>query len=81
MQSNTTDPVAVDKRIEAHLAAIKDLLTSMPDEEFEDSLEALIAVKLEKPKNLKKETDLYFVEISTPKAYIFDRSTPFLSYV
>jgi secreted Zn-dependent insulinase-like peptidase len=45
----------------------------MPDEEFVHHVEALIAKKLEKDKNLKQEANRYWKEIITPHTYIFDR--------
>jgi len=47
----------------------------MPEEEFTENVEGLIAIKLEKPKSLKMETSIYVSEILHPKMYIFDRST------
>jgi insulysin len=75
LQSSVKDPVFLDQRVEAFLSSVKEMLVTLPDEEFANHVEALVTKKLEKDKNLKQEANRYWKEIVAPHTYIFDRDT------
>ena len=66
-------PATVEERIESFFKAFEETLTSMPEEQFKDYVDALAVKKLEKPKRLFHETNRYWVEIVI-KQYHFRRS-------
>lgn len=49
-------------------------LDNMTDEEFKTHVEALVLTKLEEPKKMSKQCDLYWNEINCHQ-YLFDRGT------
>ncbi|KAI5707248.1 hypothetical protein M8J75_016018 [Diaphorina citri] len=73
-------PLFVDSRIEAFLAQMKDLISNMPDEEFQSHKEALSAQRLEKPKKLSGLSSRFWLEITTQQ-YNFDRANIEVAYL
>ncbi|KAJ0982675.1 hypothetical protein J5N97_010930 [Dioscorea zingiberensis] len=63
IQSTVKDPAQLDARVEAFLKTFENKLYEMTDEEFKSNINALIAMKLEKYKNLKEESGFYWKEI------------------
>ncbi|RIA99019.1 Metalloenzyme, LuxS/M16 peptidase-like protein [Glomus cerebriforme] len=66
------DTVHLENRIEAFLNKLQTLIEEMPEEEYQKQVQSLIAKILEKPKNLKQETQKYWNHISSGY-YEFDR--------
>ncbi|XP_031397811.1 insulin-degrading enzyme-like 1, peroxisomal isoform X2 [Punica granatum] len=72
IQSTLKDPKQVDSRVEEFLRLFESKLYEMKNDEFESKVNELIAVKLEKFKNLWEECDFYWAEISGG-TFKFDR--------
>ncbi|NQU66072.1 MAG: insulinase family protein, partial [SAR324 cluster bacterium] len=72
IQSNVKDPVFVQSRIENFIKSFTQQLDRFSDTEFMKYKEALIAKRLETPKNLQEETHRFWQEISSG-SYDFDR--------
>ncbi|KAI3873651.1 hypothetical protein MKW92_023418 [Papaver armeniacum] len=62
-QSTAKDPVEIDLRVQSFLKEFENKLYEMPADEFMSNVNALIKMKLEKPKNLSEETSFYWGEI------------------
>ncbi|XP_044760344.1 insulin-degrading enzyme [Coccinella septempunctata] len=73
-------PAFLDDRIEEFLKDMKPYLMSMEEEEFVRHREALAAQRLEKPKQLASQTNLYWSEI-TSQQYNFDRTEMEVGYL
>lgn len=65
-------PVHLDERIENFVSITENCLNQMTDEEFKTHVEALALIKLEEPKRMSKQSDIYWNEISSHQ-YNFDR--------
>lgn len=65
-------PSYLDERIENFIRLTKDTIDKMTDEEFKLHVEALALTKLEQPKKMSKQCDIYWNEISSHQ-YHFDR--------
>ncbi|CAN6454673.1 unnamed protein product [Victoria cruziana] len=72
VQSTVKDPGQLDERVEAFLKIFEDKLYALSIEEFENNVNALIEMKLEKHKNLRDESLFYWLEIEDG-TFIFDR--------
>ncbi|KAL2535059.1 Zinc-metallopeptidase [Abeliophyllum distichum] len=64
IQSNVKGPGQLDLRVESFLKMFETKLYEMSSDEFKSNVNALIDMKLEKPKNLREESGLYWREIS-----------------
>lgn len=73
-------PTYLDERIEAFLKDMLTRLETMSDEEFLKHKDALAAHRLEKPKQLKIQTTLYWMEI-TGQQYHFNRANVEVAYL
>lgn len=71
VQSDRT-PLYLDDRIENFINLTEESLHKMTDEEFKTHVEALALIKLEEPKRMSKQCDIYWNEISSHQ-YNFDR--------
>ena len=71
IQSNVQDPVYLHQRIEEFIRKAESDLKSLSKAEFDEYREALIAKRLEQPKNLQEQTQRYWHNIST-KNYDFE---------
>lgn len=71
IQSDRT-PAYLDERVENFLALTKESLTNMSDEEFKQHVDALILNKLEEPKKMSRQMDIYWSEIASHQ-YHFER--------
>ncbi|RNA20606.1 insulin-degrading enzyme isoform X1, partial [Brachionus plicatilis] len=71
VQSDKT-PLHLDQRIENFVSVTENCLNQMTDEEFKTHVEALALIKLEEPKRMSKQCDVYWNEISSHQ-YNFDR--------
>lgn len=71
-QNNTTQ---ID-----NIFLLQDRLENMSEEEFSKHKEALAAQRLEKPKQLRIQTNLYWMEI-TGQQYHFDRANVEVAYL
>jgi len=65
-------PDVLEERIEAFLATVKDSLESMTDAQFDCHKDALALNKLEEPKRISKQCDVFWGEITT-HLYHFNR--------
>lgn len=65
-------PSYLEERIENFIRLTKDTIAKMTDEEFKTHVEALALSKLEEPKKMSRQCDIYFNEI-TSHQYNFDR--------
>jgi len=65
-------PVYLDERIENFIRLTQDSLEKMTDDEFKLHVDALALTKLEQPKKMPKQCDIYWNEISSHQ-YNFDR--------
>lgn len=65
-------PAYLDERIENFLLLTKDTIEKMNEDEFKTHVEALALTKLEEPKKMSRQCDLYWNEI-TSHQYNFDR--------
>ena len=65
IQSNVQDPVYLQKRIEAFLKKGESALQEITQKEFDEYREALIARRMEQPKNLQEQTQRYWHNISS----------------
>ncbi|KAK4775970.1 hypothetical protein SAY87_023931 [Trapa incisa] len=63
VQSTSKDPKQVDSRVENFLRLFESKLYEMKKDEFESSVNELVAVKLQKFKNLREESNFYWNEI------------------
>lgn len=72
VQSNSRHAQYLDDRIENFLIEYRQTLCQMTQEEFQSNVKAVIESLLEKPKNLKGETNSFFDEINSG-AYMFNR--------
>jgi len=73
IQSSVKDPAYLDDRIEEFLVQLRTLIEAMPEEEWTNNLNAVIAKMEEKDKTLGQEARKHWNEITT-HAYIFDRA-------
>ncbi|KAL3284944.1 hypothetical protein HHI36_019075 [Cryptolaemus montrouzieri] len=73
-------PAYLDEKIEEFLLSMKLYLNEMEEDEFMRHREALAAQRLEKPKQLASQTNLYWSEI-TAQQYHFDRTEVEVSYL
>jgi insulysin len=73
-------PTFVDDRIEEFLKTMLTYLSSMPEDEFLRHREALAAQRLEKPKQLSTQTNIFWGEI-TAQQYHFDRANVEVAYL
>lgn len=65
-------PAHLDERIENFIKITKETIGKMTDEEFKTHVDALILTKLEEPKKMSKQSDIYWNEIMGHQ-YNFDR--------
>ncbi|CAF0874976.1 unnamed protein product [Brachionus calyciflorus] len=65
-------PLYLDERIENFLNLTEESLNKMTDEEFKTHVEALVLIKLEEPKRMTKQCDIFWNEINSHQ-YNFDR--------
>ena len=65
-------PAYLDERIENFIQITKETIGKMSDEEFKTHVDALVLTKLEEPKKMSKQCDIYWSEISTHR-FDFDR--------
>lgn len=65
-------PVYLDERIENFIQLTKENLEKMTDDEFKQHVEALILTKLEEPKKMSHQLELYWNEVVSHQ-YNFDR--------
>jgi insulysin len=65
-------PAYLDERIENFVSLTRDSLLSMTDEEFKQHVDALVLNKLEEPKKMSKQVDIYWSEIISHQ-YHFER--------
>ncbi|MBT6503304.1 MAG: hypothetical protein HOK67_25720 [Deltaproteobacteria bacterium] len=72
IQSNVKEPVYLQSRIEKFIADFGSQLDRFSEDEFSQYKEALVAKRLEMPKNLQEETNRYWGEISSGR-YDFTR--------
>lgn len=72
IQSGVKDPVYLQDRIEMFLAGFRQEIKRLKPEEFEAFREALIAKRMEEPKNLAEETFRFWSEI-TNQSFAFDQ--------
>lgn len=72
IQSTQKGPSQIDLRVEAFLKMFETKLYEMTNDEFKNSANALIDMKLEKHKNLREESGFYWREISEG-TFKFDR--------
>ncbi|KAL1511204.1 hypothetical protein AB1Y20_006018 [Prymnesium parvum] len=63
VQSSTYDAAHLDHRMEGFLSTVPAMLNEMSDEEFTNHRQALLDLKLEKPKKLRQESSRYWSEI------------------
>ncbi|XP_045464651.1 insulin-degrading enzyme [Harmonia axyridis] len=73
-------PAYLDERIEEFLSSMKTYLISMEEDEFIRHQDALAAQRLEKPKQLASQTNLYWSEI-TAQQYHFNRTEIEVAYL
>jgi secreted Zn-dependent insulinase-like peptidase len=73
VQSPQKDPVYVDGRIEEFLKSFETELAELPDEEFQNHIDALVSTKLQKYNKLSEEVKDYWEEIIN-QTYQFTRS-------
>ena len=71
MQSDKA-PDYLDERIENFISTIKDMLEKMTDEQFKGHKNALSVIKLEEPKKVSKQADIFWSEIQS-RQYNFNR--------
>ncbi|KAJ7532538.1 hypothetical protein O6H91_13G008200 [Diphasiastrum complanatum] len=71
VQSSKYDPSYLQKRVDAFIARLHQLLEHMEEDEFASYRDALIAEKLEKDHSLLDETDSYWGQI-LDRRYLFD---------
>ena len=71
IQSDRT-PVYLDERIEKFIGQTKQVIGDMTDEEFQKHVDALALNKLEEPKKMSKQCEIYWNEIASHQ-YHFDR--------
>ncbi|XP_062117725.1 insulin-degrading enzyme-like 1, peroxisomal isoform X2 [Humulus lupulus] len=64
IQSTAKGPAQIDLRVEAFLKMFETKLYEMTDDEFKSNVNALVDMKLEKHKNLREESGVYWREIS-----------------
>ncbi|KAI4325648.1 hypothetical protein MLD38_031029 [Melastoma candidum] len=64
IQSSVKGPGHIDSRVEEFLKMFESKLYEMTNEEFDNNVNALIDMKLEKHKNLREESQFYWREIS-----------------
>ncbi|GBG72511.1 hypothetical protein CBR_g12082 [Chara braunii] len=72
LQSNLKDAATLEMRVEAFLSSFGKKLLDMPEKEFQDHVDALIAIKLERHKNLSEEASYHWREIDYG-TFQFDR--------
>jgi len=72
VQSNSRHAQYLDDRIENFLIEYRQSLCQMNHEDFQSNVKAVIEALLEKPKNLKAETNAFIEEINSG-AYVFNR--------
>lgn len=72
LQSNSKNGTFLDKRVETFLLNYRNVLEAVSAEALADNIQAVIELLLEKPKNLQKETNRFWGEISSG-TYLFDR--------
>ena len=72
IQSAAHGPAYLEERIEAFLATVHGLLSSLSAEAFANHRDALVKMRLDPPKTLRDETSLYWSEI-TNATYDFAR--------
>ena len=65
IQSNVKDPVYLQSRIEDFIRTFEQQLEKLPEDEFVQFKEAVIAKRRESPKNLQEETLRYWETISS----------------
>lgn len=65
-------PSYLDERIENFIKITKETIDKMTDDEFKLHVDALALTKLEEPKKMSRQCDLYWNEI-TSHQYNFDR--------
>ena len=58
-------PDYLDERIETFIVTIKDMLEQMTDEQFNGHISAVEVIKLEEPKKISKQADVYWNEINS----------------
>ncbi|KAL4558067.1 hypothetical protein LXL04_036263 [Taraxacum kok-saghyz] len=63
IQSTVKGPKHIESRVQAFLKMFETTLYEMPDDEFKSNVNALIAMKLEKHKNLREESGYFWREI------------------
>ncbi|KAM0952033.1 putative insulysin [Dioscorea sansibarensis] len=63
IQSTVKDPAQLDGRVEAFLKMFENKLYEMTDDQFKSNVSALVDMKLEKYKNLREESVVYWKEI------------------
>eukprot|EP01041_Mallomonas_annulata_P009052 gene9052-18749_t len=72
IQSNNTEPMALDDKIESFLISYHDVLEKLSEEDLKSNIQAVIEKLVEKPKNLDQETQRHWQEISS-STYLFNR--------
>jgi len=72
IQSNVKEPVYLQSRIEKFMTDFEHQLDRLSEDEFSQYKEALVAKRLEVPKNLQEETHRYWGAISSG-SYDFER--------
>lgn len=65
-------PDNLDERIENFIKSISNILSEMSDEELKRHVDALVVTKLEDPKKISKQCDIYWGEILSHQ-YNFER--------
>lgn len=65
-------PHYLDERIEAYIQSVRESLANLSDEEFQRHKDALAVNKLEEPKRISRQCDVYWSEISS-HLYHFNR--------
>ncbi|XP_020586970.1 insulin-degrading enzyme-like 1, peroxisomal [Phalaenopsis equestris] len=64
IQSTVKDPAQLDVRVETFLKMFESELDKLTSSDFKSNVNALIAMKLEKHKNLREESSFYWREIA-----------------
>jgi insulysin len=72
VQSSVKPPEFLEERVDNFLAKFKEILKGMTKSDFEQYVQVLIALKLEKDKSLSQESTRHFLEISR-RRYDFNR--------
>lgn len=80
VQSNHKDPIYLNTRVEAFLESYFSTLKELTAQELEHNKKAVIDSLLEKPKNLSKEFQNYWNEITTNQ-FFFSRRDKYAEYV